>query len=513
MSSEDLFFQWIGVPDDRPALPPVDEEFGLKDFSSLVPTDLNIDQLEGYNASSSGLLLGHPDICHNARQCGDTFDTITLSYGTQPDAEQNAVLLASEASMSSPSHVSYATPPALSPDSSPTSVASSTPWLRTPESDPSRANIANFTPVDSLWDIAEAEDESCSVHLVDMRGNCLEDVPSQDVMVEDIACTPQIIPDASLPQIPIANPSGSLGSVTQTPLSDTPMFMIYPHCPSASPPEATPLGPGSGTLFPPSSPQTSRSLFAFSPSLSPLSTLSFFSQSPGASPNPSPIVSCSSLSPALSPVPLSNGDEVTNSTSSTFTRVTSAKLRGKRSAGTLDNDAPPWKIPRRSKAKNADEEEWNPGSERVKRPRAIVSSQSIEQTATSIPNYPPDESSNCEISQGSEGQSDAAHTSCEICGQGFTRTSDYVRHIENSASHPETRKVWPCPYCESALGRRDALGRHIRTLHPERQLVIPQGIPGSQLPESQKEPVVQRIGQRKIPSSKRQAGKDTRRYH
>lgn len=368
------------------------------------------------------------------------------------------------------------------------------------------------------------------IHFLDHAGNNLEDIPSevQDVMPEDIACTPQIISDASLPPVFDATPYGSLGTVPQT---HTAIFVTSPPCASISPTEAGPPGPARCTSLHPSSPHTLQSLFAFSPlashpretplpgysvspSLSPLSTLSFFSQSPSASPNPSPIIVCSSLSPAILPVPLSNNDgrvEVTDSVPSTSARVTLAKLRGKRSAGTPDDGAPPWKMSRRSRAKNVDEEEWNPRFARVKRLRAVASSQTIGQTAALIPNCPQDESSNGESGEGSEGHSDATHTTCEICGQGFTRASDYIRHIENSASHPETRKVWPCPYCDSTLGRKDALGRHVRTMHPGRPVVISEGIPGSQLPEGQMEPSVQRIGRRKT-ALKRQSRKDTHRY-
>lgn len=431
----------------------------------------------------------------------------------------------------SPSNISsYASlsvlPPALSPDSSPTSVASS-PWLRTPGTDPSLGNVAS---VDALWDSTDTKGESCStIHFLDQSGNNLEDIPSQvqELMPEDIVCSPQTISDTSLPQLLSATPYGRSGSVTPT--SNTPTFVISPPCASASTVEAVPLGPAHCTSFSPPSPHISQSLFTFSPvtqsypretplleysassSLSPLSTLSSFSQSPSVSPDPSPLTRYSSLSPAISPPPPSNGDErvgVTDSTSSTFARVTSEKSRGKRRAGTPDNDASPCKIPRRSNAKNVDEEEWNPVSVRVKRPRAVVSSESTRQTSASTGNCPLEESLSCETGQGSEGDSDAAHTSCEICGQGFTRTSDYIRHIENSASHPETRKVWPCPHCESTLGRKDALGRHIRTMHPGRPVVIPEGIPGSQ-----KRPFVQRIGQRKM-LPRRQPKKDTlRRYH
>jgi uncharacterized C2H2 Zn-finger protein len=416
------------------------------------------------------------------------------------------------------SSLTYASlfPPALSPDSSPNSVAS--PWLlRTPEADPSLANVANLTPVDALWDIAETVEECSSIHFLDQSGNSLEDIdiPSQvqDVMPEDIACS-QIVSNASLPSVP-CTPHSSIFVVSPPPGAST-----SPRT------EAVPLGQAHCTSLPPSSPHTSQPLFGFSPvtcypretglvaspSLSPLSTVSFFSQSPSASPNPSPLINCSPLSPAPSPLPLSNSDEkvdMTDSASSTSTRVTSGGVRTKRSAGTLYGDASPRKIPRRSKAKSVDEEEWSPGSERVKRPRTVLSSQSTRQTTTPVPNCPPGESSDCATSQGSGGHSDTIHTTCQICGQGFTRASDYIRHLENSSNHPETRKVWPCPYCDSVLGRKDALGRHIKTLHPGKQVFIPEGIPGSQLPEGQKEPSVQRMGQRKMPSRK-QPRKDTR---
>ena len=403
-------------------------------------------------------------------------------------------------------------PPALSPDSSPYSVAS-TPWLRTPGADLS-LNVANLTPVDGLWDIGETEEESCSTtHFLDQSGNNLEDMPSQvqDVMPEDIACS-QIIPNASLPSVLTATPC--------TPLADTSIFVEPPPPVASTSPrtEAVPLGQAHCTSLPPSLPHTS--LFGFSPvthypretglaaspSLSPLSTVSFFSRSPSMSQKPSPLINCSPLSPALSPVPLSNSGETVDSVSSTSTRVTPVKLRAKRSVGALYDDASP-SIPRRSKAKNVDEEEWSPGSERIKRPRTM--SQSTRQMTALIPNRPPDESSDCATGQGLG--SDTNHTTCQICGQGFTRASDYIRHMENSSSHPETRKVWPCPHCGSVLGRKDALGRHIKTLHPGKQIFIPEGISGRQLPEGQTQPSVQRMGQRKMPS-RRQPRKGTRRY-
>lgn len=393
-------------------------------------------------------------------------------------------------------------PPALSPDSSPNSVAS--PWLRTPEADPSFVNVANLTLVDALWDIAETVEECCStIHFLDQSGNSLEDIPSQvqDVLPEDIACS-QIIPNASLPSIP-CTPHTPIFVVSPPPSTTSPrteaVLLGQAHCTSS--PQSQPLfGFSPVTCYP------RETGLAASPSLSPLSTVSFFSQSPSASPNPSPLMNCSPLSPVLSPMPLSNSDEkvdMTDSASSTSTRVTSGGVRAKRSAGTLYDDASSWKIPRRSKAKNVDEEEWNPGSERAKRPKTMSSSQSTRQTT--IPNCPPGESLDCTTSH-----PDTTHTTCQICGQGFTRTSDYIRHLENSANHPETRKVWPCPYCDSMLGRKDALGRHIKTLHPGKQVFIPEGIPGSQSPEGQKELSVQRMGQRKMPS-RRQPRKDIRR--
>ncbi|KAG8221580.1 hypothetical protein J3R82DRAFT_1824 [Butyriboletus roseoflavus] len=518
-------FQWIVVPDDRQALPPVDEDiiYGLKDFSSL-GTQTNLPIHHGYDEPSTGLLLG-PDLCHNECRDVEMLGAIT-QYETQPDAGQNVFLPTSVSPLSYISSYASLLPPALSPDSSPTSVASS-PWLRTPGTDPSLADVDN---ADILWDGAETEEPCSTIHFFDQAGNSLEDIPLQvqELMPEDIACSPQLVSNASLPRVLDATLCGRLGSVTPTPLFDTPTFVISPPCGLASPTEVVPLGPAHYTSFPPPSPPTSQSLFAFSPvtyhpretplpeysassSLSPLSTLSCFSQSPSASPNPSPLIRYSSLSPANSPLPLSSSDEGVEVTdaSSMFATVTSAKLRGKRRAGTLNDDAPPWKIRRRSKAKNVDEEEWNPVSLRVKRPRAVVSSESTRQTGTSSSSCPPDESLSYET-EGSEEYSDAAHTNCEICGQGFTRTSDYIRHIENSSSHPETRKVWPCPHCESTLGRKDALARHIRTMHPGQPVVISEGIPGSQLRGGQKEPFVQRMRQRKM--LPRRQPKDRRRY-
>ncbi|KAF8551608.1 hypothetical protein OG21DRAFT_1512516 [Imleria badia] len=498
----DPFFQWIDVPED---LPPVDEDvYGLKDISSLgFLTDFNID-------AGSGLLLG-PDICH---QGADTFHAIL-----SPNFGQNASLPTVD---SSPSYRNASLfPPVLSPDTSPTSVASS-PWLRTPETDPLLADIPHFTPVDTLWDIdtAETEQERCSmISFIDQSGNILDDIPAshiQDMRLEDIACTP-----ASLPSV-LPAPC--------TPVSNTPTFVISfpPGASTYHQTEAVPPGQTDYTSLAPSSPCSSQPLFGFSPviynsqeirppayslspSLSPLTTLSFFSQSPSASQNSSPLTNCSPLSPALSLGPLSNGNEKVDSVLSTPTRVTSVKLRAKRNADHLDEDedAPPWKISRRSKAKSVDEEEWSPGFERVKRPRAVSSSQSTREMMISIP---PDESPDSATNKDSGGHSDTT-TTCQICGQGFTRPSDYIRHVENSAGHPETRKVWRCTYCDSVLGRKDALGRHIKTLHPGEAVIIPEGIPVNQLPEGQMEPSMQRMGQRKMVSRRQgPSRKDTRRY-
>lgn len=453
-------------------------------------------------------MLG-PDVCY---QSADTFHAIlppssgrNASLSTVGVSVGSCLMLDVDAeSMYQSSPYASFFPPALSPDTSPTSVASS-PWLRTPETDPSLA-VANFTPVDSLWDIVETRVQSCSmIHFIDQSGNNLEDIPSQiqDVRLEDIACTPQFISDAPFPS--------AFTDMPCTPLSNTPIFMISP---GASTSEAQPPGqthaPGSSpqSLFRQTQPECS-----LSPPLSPLTTLSLFSQSPSASPNPSLLANLSPLSPLFPPVPLPNTNEeepkVVDSVSSTSARVVSAKLRAKRNPDHLeeDGDAPAWKISRRSKAKHVDDEEWNPGSEQVKRPKAVPSSQSTRGMTTS------DESPDPVINEGSDGHSGTTQTTrtCQICGQGFTRASDYVRHIQNSANHPETRKVWRCTYCESTLGRKDALGRHIRTLHPGKEVLIAEGIPGNQFPEGQKEPSVQRMGHRKV-FSRRQPRKDTRRY-
>ena len=335
-------------------------------------------------------------------------------------------------------------------------------------------------------------------------------------MPEDIACTPQTIFRASLPSALTATPCTSL--------LNTPVFVVSP--PGASTSSRTETVGQSRCISLPPSPQISQSLPEFSqpretgpgachtsPSLSPLSSLSSFSRSPRPSFNPSPLSQCSLLSPAFSTVSLSNSDEeveVTDPVSSTSTGVTLA-LRAKRDAGTLDDDdeAPPRKILRRSKVKIVDEEEWSPGHERLKHPRAASSSQSTRQ---GTPNCPPDsESLDRATSQGPGEQSDTTHTSCETCGKDFTRTSDLIRHIENSSSHPESRKVWPCPHCDRPLGRKDALVRHIKTLHPGKPVFIPEGTPGNQLPEGQKEPFGQPMGQRKM-TSRRQTRKGMRRY-
>lgn len=332
-------------------------------------------------------------------------------------------------------------------------------------------------------------------------------------MPEDIACTPQTTFMASLPP--------GLTAAPCTPLPNTPVFVVSPPGASTSSrTETVPHGQAYCMSLPPS-PRISQSLFEFShpgeigpgachtsPSLSPLSTLSYFSQSPRTSSNPSPLSRCSLLSPAFSTVSLPNSDEtveVTGPVSSTPSGVTLA-LRAKRNAETLDDDdvPPPCKISRRSKAKNVDEEEWSPGHERLKRPRAASSSRS---TGPRTPNYPPDESSDCATNHGPGEQSD---TTCKTCGKIFTRKSDLTRHIENSSSHPETSKVWRCPYCDSPLGRKDALMRHVKTIHPGKPAFIPKGMPGNQLPKSQ-EPFKQPMGQRKM-TSRRQAKKDMRGY-
>lgn len=326
-------------------------------------------------------------------------------------------------------------------------------------------------------------------------------------MPEDIACTPQVISDASF-HFPNAL-----------------LLMTSPHCASASLAEAAPLGP-TDCMSPAPSPHTSQSLFTClpatcypqetqppgyttSPSLSPLSTVSFFSQSPSASPGHFPLTNYSSLSPALSPLPLSDNDKkagAADAVSSIPARVTPVRLRGKRGVGIMGRGASPYNIPRRSKAKNGDDDEWNPGSERVKRPKGATVSHATNQTALSNPNCPPDESLILGTGQGSGGHSDTTHTRCEHCGQGFTRISDYNRHLENSASHPETRKVWPCPHCDSVLSRKDALGRHIKTHHPGRPAApMPEGLSGSRLPGGRQEPSVRMVPPRRQPM-------DTRRY-
>ncbi|KAF8443751.1 hypothetical protein L210DRAFT_3091046 [Boletus edulis BED1] len=486
------FTQWIDVPDsDQPALLPEDDDVlcGLKDLSSLgLPSDLHIDH-------GSGLLLVPADeygVSHGT----ETLDAIDPSV----NAGQNAFFLSS-----SPNANLF--PPALSPDCSPTSIASS-PWPRTPEIDSSHANVVHFTPVDALWEIGETEEPCSTIHFLDQSGNNLEDIRSQVeyIMPEDIACTPQFIPDTSF---------------TTTPLGDMPTFMVSsPPSVSISPRTDAVLSGKADCMSLPHSPSLIlQSLFSsslatdtplhgcsLSPSLSPLTPLSFLIQSPSMSPNPSPLINSFPLSPAPSSLQFSNSDEevgVTDPVPSVPTRVTTVKLRAKRNADTLNEDAPILKLSRPSRAKNVDEEEWNPESERVKRPRGVSSSQSSRQAATTS-NGPLNES--WAASQGSEGHSD---TTCHFCGQAFTRASDYVRHVQNSASHPETRKVWPCPYCDSTLGRKDALGRHVKALHPGKPVFIPEG---SQSSERQKRMSVRRIpGQRKMMPLRRQSSKATRR--
>ena len=519
--SSDSFTQWIlDIPDDRPSLPPVDEEVsGLRDLqvtdppqlgrvltslssSSLsIPTDLQI-------GSGSGLLLGPDDACHHVA-AADSFHATTLS----PESLQNATFpidvsvvgsfiidmdVDENMHQSSPSLATFF-PPALSPDSSPISVAS--PWLMTPATDPSLVDIAGLTPVDSPWDIDIGETEgSCSTtFFIDQSGNSLGDpFGPQDVRLEDIACSPQVISDALLPPV--------LAATSCTPPFNNPGFVISHPVASASH-QTGPLRQTHCTSFSPSSPYISQSLFGFSPysmspSLSPLTTISFFSQSP----NVSPLVNSSPLSPAFSSMLLADDPQVemAASMSSRSTRLVDRK----RGADTLDEDTPPYKKARRTKARNIDEEEWSPECERVKGLRSASSSQATRDMVTASPNYPPDEGSDCPPSQGSAGHSDAIPTTCQTCGQAFTRTSDYVRHIQNSASHPETRKVWPCPYCDKKLGRKDALGRHIKTLHHGKSILIPESISGSQFSEGQKE---QRMGLRKM-SSRRQPRKGSREY-
>ena len=325
-------------------------------------------------------------------------------------------------------------------------------------------------------------------------------------MPEDIACTPQIVSDASL----LATP--------HTPLSNTPIFMVPPPPGVSTSPQTEAIPPEQALYMSLSlpTPHVSQPLFGFppvnsprqapllapslSPSLSPLSAISFFPQSTSVSPNPSPLINCSPLSPApTSPMPLSNDNEdVEGMDSVASTGVTSVPLRAKRNADTLDEDTPSWKISRRSKAKNVDEEEWKPGSERVKRLKVVSPSQFTRDAAPSVSGQPSDESA---AGQGSEANSDGTHTICDTCGQRFTRASDYLRHMQNSSSHPETRFVWPCPYCDSALGRKDALGRHIKTIHPDEEIFIPGAVPGGQ-----KETLARRMPSRRPPK------KDARRY-
>ncbi|KAF8128417.1 hypothetical protein EV363DRAFT_1508847 [Boletus edulis] len=457
------FTQWIDVPDsDQPALLPEDDDVlcGLKDLSSLgLPSDLHNRPRKWPYGVSHGT---------------ETFDAIDPSV----NAGQNAFFLSS-----SPNANLF--PPALSPDCSPTSIASS-PWPRTPETDSSHANVAHFTPVDALWEIAETEEPCSTIHFLDQSGNNLEDIRSQVeyIMLEDIACTPQFIPDASF---------------TTTPLGDMPTFMVSPppSVSTSSRTDAVLSGKADCILLPHSPSLISQSLF--SSSLARDTPLHGCSLSPSLSP----------LTPCELPYTVAQQCPHTRHPLSTaflyhpHLRPCNFPTATRRSEWPTPFHPYPRGYLDPREPRTSTREEWNPESERVKRPRGVSSSQSSRQTTTTS-NGPLNES--WAASQGSEGHSD---TTCHFCGQAFTRASDYVRHVQNSASHPETRKVWPCPYCDSTLGRKDALGRHVKALHPGKPVFIPEG---SQSSERQKRMSVRRIpGQRRMMPLRRQSSKATRR--
>jgi len=285
--------------------------------------------------------------------------------------------------------------------------------------------------------------------------------------------------------------NSSLPSVLICPQTEAELYEAASHCTSLSPSPSSPYRDIPQILLAArcsrEEPQPGHST---PPQLMPLPTVSR---------DLSPLINLSMQSPVHLSVPLSDsyGVKATEPVSSA-SRAKPGSLRGKRGAGPLDDDDPPMKMRRRSKAKNVDEAEWSPAFER---------SQSSKHKDTSVPNRSSDEGSDPKTSQESDGHSEA--TNCELCGLGFSRTSDYVRHMENSSSHPETRKVWPCQFCDKTLGRRDALMRHVRTFHPAEVGFNPEGVPEGSL--STEVVSVQRMGQRKMPLRRRVRKLEARR--
>lgn len=324
-------------------------------------------------------------------------------------------------------------------------------------------------------------------------------------MPEDIACIPQTIYDD-----PPNTPSFIISPSQRAPTLQQDDSVPPIHC--ASQASSSPHWQSLFTYSPVTycSQESSLSSYPASQSSSPLSTLSFLSQSPSASPGYLPSIDYSSASPALSHMPSSDSGgrvEVTSPFPSTFGSVSSVDLRGTRNMSVVDEDDPVFGTPRRPKAKNHDEEEWNPASGRVKRPRVKAPSQLTGESPSSNAGGLLDESEPTRP----EGSSDAGtHMCCEHCGQSFTRASDRIRHMENSANHPETRKMWPCSYCNSALGRKDALVRHIRTLHRGAPVLIQgEGVLLESRLQGSQETLVQRMGPRKM-TLRRQPRRDAR---
>ncbi|KAF9219289.1 hypothetical protein BS17DRAFT_789604 [Gyrodon lividus] len=512
----DPFNQWIIVPDDQPALPPVDEEVnGLKDITSLSnSSDLYIN--EQYLGHNRGLLLDQDVFCPET-QDPDAFEPI-IESDLSPHFSPSQTLALPDAQ--SPMRHYYFSdlllpPPALSPDSSPASAASSTPWLRTPENDMSLAEINNFTPEHTFYVIPEiGGDEPCpSMYFLDQCGHSLEDVPTQvqGVMQEDLACTPEPLRSSGVPLPPIhiappsptsVKPSTSMArsAMPHQPLS-TPVSVLCsplsapaspriqtvplrPNCRLTSLPHPTP--PAWQYLSPPPmvhpAPSMSFQLQSASPQLrsSPLSPLTVLSRSPSLSPVPPSPIRLPSLSPSLSCASLSDIHHCNEGTAKggpstpynipspvvEQSTVPSVKALGKRRRVDSLDDTPPPKISKRSKVNQVDEAEYRPSTSRPKRKNAASFSKPPSQPK-SAPSRQGGSSGGGSYSKNSHGSTESPTnntTYCKVCKISFTRPSDYARHLLTSRKH--SKKLWPCRYCGRLLARADAQSRHINTIHP-----------------------------------------------